>query len=157
MCRYACGKYGKSTWSLVEITDNFHKNSCGNWYEMFGKHTDVRKSREWFTVIKKKGDKKMGLRAYLMIDVDDEIEQQEFVKELRELEDMPGVDFADPVIGNHDMIVMIDAPVTVEAIATKIREKSWVKNMEILRIVSMFERHRASKKELLQALAHTGV
>jgi hypothetical protein len=101
--------------------------------------------------------KTMGLRAYLMIDVDDEIEQQEFVKELRELEDMPGVDFADPVIGHHDMIVMIDAPVTVEAIATKIREKNWVKNMEILRIVSMFERHRASKKELLQALAHTGV
>ena len=99
----------------------------------------------------------MGLRAYLMIDVDDEIEQQEFVKELRELEEMPGVDFADPVIGHHDMIVMIDAPVTVEAIAARIREKSWVKNMEILRIVSMFERHRASKKELLQALAHTGV
>jgi len=98
----------------------------------------------------------MGLRAYLLVDVDDDMEQQEFIKVLRQLEEMPGVDFVDPVIGSRDMIIMVDAPVTVEAIASKIRDKSWVKDMEILRIVSMFERHRASKKELLKALTHTG-
>jgi len=98
----------------------------------------------------------MGLRAYLLVDVADDMEQQEFIKVLRQLEEMPGVDFVDPVIGSHDMIIMVDAPVTVEAIASKIRDKSWVKNMEILRIVSMFERHRASKKELLRALTHSG-
>ncbi|GAI55970.1 unnamed protein product, partial [marine sediment metagenome] len=76
---------------------------------------------------------------------------------LRELEEMPGVDFVDPVIGSHDMVIMVDAPVTVEAIANKIRNKEWVKGMEIMRIVSMFERHRASKKELLKALTHSGV
>ena len=70
---------------------------------------------------------------------------------------MPGVDFVDPVIVARDMVIMVDAPVTVEAIANKIRDKSWVKDMEILRIVSMFERHRASKKELLKALTHSGV
>ena len=99
----------------------------------------------------------MGLRAYLMVDVADETEQQEFIKALRELEEMPGVDFVDPVIGSHDMVIMVDAPVTVEAIANKIRNKEWVKSMEIMRIVSMFERHRASKKELLKALGHSGV
>jgi hypothetical protein len=99
----------------------------------------------------------MGLRAYLLIDVADDIQQNEFIQELRELEEMPGVDFVDPVIGSHDMIVMVEAPVTVEALANKIRGKEWVKDMEILRIVSMFERHRASKKELLQALTHDGV
>lgn len=99
----------------------------------------------------------MGLRAYLLVDVVDEMEQQEFVKVLRELEEMPGVDFVDPVIGSRDMIIMVDAPVTVEAIASKIRDKDWVKDMEILRIVSIFERHRASKKELLRALTHSGV
>ena len=98
----------------------------------------------------------MGLRAYLLVDVDDDMEQQEFIKVLRQLEEMPGVDFVDPVIGSRDMIIMVDAPVTVEAIASKIRDKSWVKDMEILRIVSMFERHRASKRELLKALTHTG-
>jgi len=52
---------------------------------------------------------------------------------------------------------MVDAPVTVEAIANKIRSKPWVKDTEVLRIVSMYERHRASKAELLKALNHTGM
>jgi DNA-binding Lrp family transcriptional regulator len=111
----------------------------------------------YLTQIKKKGGTEMGLRAYLLVNVVDDMEQQEFIKVLRQLEGMPGVDFVDPVIGSHDMIMMVDAPVTVEALASKIREKSWVKDMEILRIVSMFERHRASKKELLKALTHTGL
>jgi DNA-binding Lrp family transcriptional regulator len=99
----------------------------------------------------------MGLRAYLMVDVADDMEQRQFIDVLRELEEAPGVDFVDPVIGEHDMVVMVDAPVTVEAVANKIRDKAWAKKVEILRIVSMFERHRASKKELLKALTHGGV
>lgn len=99
----------------------------------------------------------MGVRAYLLVDVADDMEQQDFINTLRELEEMPGVDFVDPVIGSRDMVIMVDAPVTVEATASKIRAKDWVKNLEILRIVSMFERHRASKRELLKAMAHSGV
>jgi len=99
----------------------------------------------------------MGLRAYLLVDVVDDMEQGEFIQTLRELEEMPGVDFVDPVIGSRDMVIMVDAPVTVEALADKIRSQDWVKDMEIMRIVSMFERHRASKKELLKALTHSGV
>jgi hypothetical protein len=45
----------------------------------------------------------------------------------------------------------------VDAIANKIRATGWVKNMEIMRIVSMYERHRAAKMELLKSLSHTGV
>ena len=99
----------------------------------------------------------MGLRAYLLVDVADEMEHREFAKALRELEEMPGIDFVDPVIGSHDMVIMVDAPVTVEVVANKVRSKDWVKSIEIMRIVSMFERHRASKKELLKALTHSGV
>ena len=98
----------------------------------------------------------MGLRAYLMIDVDESMEQKDFINEVRQLEDMPGVDFVDPVIGPCDIVIMVDAPVTVEAIARKIQEKKWVKKIEVLRIVSIFERHRASKNQLLKALAHSG-
>lgn len=83
----------------------------------------------------------MGLRAYLLVDVADDMEQQEFITTLRELEEMPGVDFVDPVIGSHDIVITVDTPVTVEAIASKIRVKKWVKDLEILRIVSTFERH----------------
>ncbi len=99
----------------------------------------------------------MGLRAYLLVNVIDDMEQADLIKALRELEDTPGVDFVDPVIGSKDLVVMVDAPVTVEAIANKIRSNSWVKETEVLRIVSMYERHRASKAELLKALNHTGM
>lgn len=99
----------------------------------------------------------MGVRAYLLVNVADDMKQQDFINTLRELEEMPGVDFVDPVIGSSDMVIMVDAPVTVEATASKIRAKGWVKDLEILRIVSMFERHRASKQELLKALTHSGV
>jgi hypothetical protein len=111
----------------------------------------------YLTQTNSKGGTAMGLRAYLMVNVVDDMEQQEFIKVLRQLEGMPGVDFVDPVIGSHDMVMMVDAPVTVEALASKVREMSWVKDMQILRIVGMFERHRASKKELLKASTHSGV
>ena len=99
----------------------------------------------------------MGLRAYLLIDVADDMEQEQFIQALRGLEEMPGVDFVDPIIGSCDMVVMVDAPVTVTALADKIRAKGWVKNMEIMRIVSMYECHQTSKKELRKALAYSGV
>jgi hypothetical protein len=99
----------------------------------------------------------MGLRAYLMVNIADGMAQGDLIKALRELEDTPGVDFVDPVIGSKDLVVMVDAPVTVEAIANKIRDNSWVRNTEVLRIVSMYERHHASKAELLKALSHSGL
>jgi len=99
----------------------------------------------------------MGLRAYLLLEVADDVDQKQYFDALRELEEAPEVDFVDPVVGSQDMVIMIDAPVTVEATASKIRAKQWVKNMEILRIVSMYERHHASKKQLLQALPHSGI
>ena len=91
----------------------------------------------------------MGLRAYLLVDVVDDMKQDAFIKELRELEEIPGVDFVDPVIGSRDLVIMIDAPVTVEAIASRIKARDSVKSMEILRIVSMFERHKTVKMPLV--------
>lgn len=99
----------------------------------------------------------MGLRAYLMVEVADDMDQEQFVDTLRELEEMAEVDFVDPVVGHYDMVIVVEAPVTVEQTASKIQSKKWVKNMDIVRIVSFFERHRASKTELLQGLPHSGL
>jgi transcriptional regulator of NAD metabolism len=99
----------------------------------------------------------MGTRAYFMVNVADDVNEQEFVKILRELEDMTEVDFVDPVVGNWDMVIMIEAPATVEVVARKIEEQPWVKELSTLKIVSHFERHRAGKKELLAALVRQGV
>lgn len=98
----------------------------------------------------------MGTRAYLTVNVVDEVNQQEFVKILRELEEMLEVDFVDPVVGDWDIVIMIEAPITVEAVAKKIKALPWVKELKTLTIVSLFERHRGSKKELLAALQHKG-
>ncbi|MBO8137660.1 MAG: hypothetical protein H0Z40_05945 [Desulfotomaculum sp.] len=99
----------------------------------------------------------MGLRAYLMVTVHDDVEQQGFVQILRELEEMIEVDFVDPVVGSCDIVIMIEAPVTVQEVANKIEKLPWVKTLETLKIVSLFERHSASKKTLLAAMQHEGV
>ena len=91
----------------------------------------------------------MGLRAYLLANVVDNLKQDAFIQELKAIEEMPGVDFVDPVIGSRDLVIMIDAPVTVEAVAGKIRSRSSIKNVEIMRIVSIFERHKTVKMPLL--------
>jgi hypothetical protein len=91
----------------------------------------------------------MGLRAYFMVTARDDLTQEEFVKAVREVEETPGVDYVDPVIGSRDMVVMVDAPITVEALAKKTSAKEWVKNLEILKIVSIFERHKTTKLPVL--------
>ncbi len=86
----------------------------------------------------------MGLRAYLLVATQDHLTQDEFVKAVREIEETPGVEFVDPVIGSRDMVVMVDAPITVEALAKKTQSKTWVKSLEVLKIVSIFERHKTT-------------
>ena len=90
----------------------------------------------------------MGLRAYFMVTINDDLTQGEFVKAVREIEDTPGVNFVDPVIGSRDLVVMVDAPMTVEALAKKTQAKTWVKSLDVLKIVSIFERHKTTSIQL---------
>jgi len=96
----------------------------------------------------------MGLRAYLLVNAKDEVRHDDFRKAILDLEDLIEVDFVDPVVGSCDMVVMIEAPVSVEAVTRKITSLFWVENVSTLKIVSIFERHRTSKRELLKALRH---
>ena len=95
----------------------------------------------------------MGLRAYLMVKVIPEMRPSEFLRAVQELEDVPGVDFVDPVIGSSDLVIMIEAPITVDTIASKVRQISWVKHVDVLRIVSMVESCHSSKSNLLKSLS----
>ena len=76
----------------------------------------------------------MGMRAYLLVSVVDDMRQEDFIQELVEIQDMPDVVSVDAVIGNADMAILIDTPMTVETAASKILDKSWVKDMHILKI-----------------------
>lgn len=87
----------------------------------------------------------MGQRAYLLIDVKDTVNQQEFIQIIRELEAMVEVDFADPVVGNWDIIAMIEAPITVQAVVKELAQRLWVKNIEIAKIQSVLERQLTAR------------
>lgn len=96
----------------------------------------------------------MGLRAYLLVNAKDDCRHEKFRMAVLDLEDMIEVDFVDPVVGTCDMVIMVEAAVSVEAVARKIAALEWVENITILKIVSIFERHRSSKRDLLKALKH---
>ncbi len=99
----------------------------------------------------------MGLKAYLLIRANDELDQERFAKELLELEAMSEVDFVDPVVGNYDAVAMVEAPVSVDIVAKKLESLDWVKETEILRIAGVFERHRASMREIPKVVKHSGL
>ncbi|MFA6003911.1 MAG: hypothetical protein WC881_07575 [Elusimicrobiota bacterium] len=86
----------------------------------------------------------MGLRAYLLVNIVENLDREAAEKALRQVEAMPEVDFADPVVGNHDLVLMVEAADSVGAIADALSRLPWVKSVETLKIASSFERHRAS-------------
>jgi len=94
----------------------------------------------------------MGLRAYFLVTLGDHMEQHKSIDMVRQLEEMPEVDFVDPVIGRRDMVIMVVAPVTVQATANKIRAREGIKDLEVLRVVSMLEHHYPLKREPAEVL-----
>ncbi|GAI28675.1 unnamed protein product [marine sediment metagenome] len=99
----------------------------------------------------------MGLRAYFLVTLGDHMEQHKSIDMVRQLEEMPEVDFVDPVIGRRDMVIMVVAPVTVQATANKIRAREGIKDLEVLRVVSMLEHHHPSKREPVRVLVPSSV
>ena len=99
----------------------------------------------------------MGLRAYFLVTLGDHVEQHKSIDLLRQLEEMPEVDFVDPVIGRRDMVMMVDAPVTVQATANKIMAREGIKDLEVLRVVSILEHHHPSKREPVGVLVPSSV
>jgi hypothetical protein len=82
-----------------------------------------------------KGGKKMGAKAYFMIDMDKKFcEDSCYLDAIRELEAIPEVEIVSPVSGACDLLVKVDAPIRVILVADKIRTKKWVKDFHILNI-----------------------
>lgn len=92
----------------------------------------------------------IDMRAYLTISVVDDMNQEDFAKELVEMQNMPGVDSVDAVIGNADMVVLINAPLSIDASANDIRSKDWVKDLHVFKVISIFDHSTDSyRKERL--------
>ena len=86
----------------------------------------------------------MALRAYLLIKISDQINCDEAEKALRQVEALPEVDFADPTLGSYDLVLMVETGETVGAVADQIAKFPWVKSVDVLKIVSSFDRHRVA-------------
>ncbi len=85
----------------------------------------------------------MALRAYLLVRLADTVDRDEAEKALHQVEAMPEVDFADPVLGSCDLVVMVEVAESVTAVADQMSKFPWVKSVETLKIVSSYERHRS--------------
>jgi hypothetical protein len=88
----------------------------------------------------------MGLKAYFLVTLEDHTEQHKSIDLLRQLDEMPEVDFVDPVVGRHDLVILADAPVTVEATANKIMAKEGIKDLEVLRVIGVPEHYYPSRR-----------
>ena len=99
----------------------------------------------------------MGPRAYFLVTLGDHVEQRKFLDLVRQLEEMPEVDFVDPVVGQRDMVIMVDAPVTVQATANKLRAREGIEDLEVLRVVGMLEHYHPSRREPLAKREPVGV
>jgi len=63
----------------------------------------------------------MGLRAYLLIKVDENIQPKKFDKIIRQINDLNETDFVDAVNRIVDIIVMIEVPVTTKSVVKQIQ------------------------------------
>ncbi|MDP2211717.1 MAG: hypothetical protein Q8J63_08280 [Candidatus Aquicultor sp.] len=93
----------------------------------------------------------MGFRAYLLIDVHDDNDREEFVRAMRTLEEDHAIEFVDTVIGSCDMVAMVEASDGLDAVLSRIRAYQWTKQVEVLRVVSIYER-RSVKPNFLRSI-----
>jgi hypothetical protein len=90
-------------------------------------------------------------RAYLLITVRDEWKAGKFPEAVSAVAEQAEVDFADPVVGDADIVAMIAAEIP-EKVADKVAALPCVEDVRVLKIVSARERHRSLRQELLQKL-----
>ena len=75
----------------------------------------------------------MGAKAYFMINMAKK-GGDGHADALADLEAMPEVELVQPVSGQYDFMVKVDAPTGVVLVANKILEKEWVKHLDVLKI-----------------------
>ena len=76
----------------------------------------------------------MAFRAYLLIDLEEDVEQKKSNEILRKIDALDETDFVDPVDGSHDIIAMIEDPVTVKTVVEAIQGIDGVARVEPCRI-----------------------
>ena len=87
----------------------------------------------------------MGLRAYFLIDLKEDCGDEKEDGVLKELDAMDEIDFADAVIGEADIVAMVEATTSVDEVAKRVRRIEAVADVRVFRVVGA-EKRRAAKK-----------
>ena len=84
----------------------------------------------------------MALRSYLLLRLDASLDRDGIVRTVRELEQMPQVSFAEPVVGAFDVVVTAEGKESPEELATQIGGIDGVCAVEVLHANAIPARER---------------
>lgn len=90
----------------------------------------------------------MGLRAYFLLNVKNNTVQDDLRNGLLELETIPGVDYVEPVVGQYDIVLVVETADNVEEFIAKIKNFSWVDKVTTLKVVNLFDHRQTSSGEV---------
>jgi hypothetical protein len=76
----------------------------------------------------------MTTKAYLLIEVEQELKQNGYAGWLKDLESMPEVEHVAPVTGVCDAVATVESPVTASLVAHKIMGLTHVKHLHVLKV-----------------------
>ena len=76
----------------------------------------------------------MAFRAYLLIDLKEDVQQKKFTEIKRKIDSLDEVDFVDAVDGPHDIIAMVEVPVTIKTVVETIQGIDGVARVQTCRI-----------------------
>lgn len=82
----------------------------------------------------------MGIRAYLLISLKKGVQQKESDEIMQKINALDDVDFLDAVTGPHDLIAMVEVPVTVETIVKAIQGIDGVDSIQSCQILGVHKR-----------------
>ena len=88
--------------------------------------------------------------AYFMVNVPEKFRQYGCREAVKDLQTIPEVKSVETISGVCDLLVQVAAPVKVLLKDNKIMAKEWVKQLHVLKVVSMeLDRHESTTDELL--------
>lgn len=77
----------------------------------------------------------MGFRAYVLIKLKEEVNPEQFRAIIQQIDCLNESDYVDVVRGMFDIIVMVEAPLTVSTVLEKIKKIEGVENAQTCQLV----------------------
>jgi len=98
----------------------------------------------------------LGLRAYVLIKAQDNLDQEKFSRCIADLENKREVDFVDVTVGSKDVVVVMECASNVDSFVQMIESSDWVECCDVLRVINKRER-KAAKGPIEKPALHAGL